>query len=67
MSTLTSLTIDLSVGQEILVGKNRQPARITKIEYHPNSGEAVINTTRGTRKVLTFALPREAEPTPAAR
>lgn len=66
MSTLTSLTIDLSVGQEILVGKNRQPATITKIEYHPRSGEAVIRTTRGTRKVLTFALPREVEVGPTA-
>lgn len=66
MSTLRKLTLDLELGQTILVGRNRQPAEITKIEYHPNSGEVHINTTRGPRSVFTFALPPEEHtPNPA--
>jgi hypothetical protein len=38
------------------VGQNRQPAQITKIEFHEKSGEININTTKGPRKVLSFAL-----------
>ena len=34
MSTYNKLTIELEVGQRILVGKSRTPAEITKIEYH---------------------------------
>lgn len=56
MSTLKSITVDLQLGQTILVGPNRKPAEITKIEYHERSGEIVLNTTQGTRKALTFAL-----------
>lgn len=54
--TLRNFSINLELGQEILVGPNNDVARITKIEYHDKSGELVINTTRGTRKVLTFKL-----------
>ncbi len=54
--TLKSLTINLELGQEIYVGPMNEPARITKIEYHPKSGDIVINTNKGTRKVLTFRL-----------
>jgi hypothetical protein len=61
MSTLRKLTLDLELGQTILVGPNRVPAQITKIEYHPNSGTVNINTTRGPRSALTFALPPEAD------
>jgi hypothetical protein len=56
MSTLRRFSIDLELGQTILVGPNRKPAEITKIEYHDKSGDIVINTTQGPRKVLTFSL-----------
>jgi hypothetical protein len=56
MSTLRNLSVNLELGQTILVGQNREPARITKIEFHEKSGEININTTRGPRSVLTFAL-----------
>lgn len=54
--TLRNISIDLQLGQEILVGKNRDRAKITKIEFHERSGEININTTLGPRRVLTFAL-----------
>ena len=53
---LNSIQINLQLGQEILVGKKQQKATITKIEHFEKSGDIVINTTRGTRKVLTFKL-----------
>lgn len=56
MSTLRKLTLDLELGQTILVGQSNQPATITKIEYHEKSGEITLNTTRGPRKALTFRL-----------
>ena len=56
MSTLRNLNVNLELGQTILVGQNREPAQITKIEFHEKSGEININTTRGPRKVLSFAL-----------
>lgn len=56
MSTLRNISFNLELGQTILVGPNREPAEITKIEYHPRSGEVSLNTTRGPRKALTFAL-----------
>jgi len=56
MSTLRNLSVNLELGQTILVGQNREPATITKIEFHEKSGEININTTRGPRKVLSFAL-----------
>lgn len=56
MSTLKRLSLDLEIGQTILVGPNRKPAEITKIEYHPRTGEVNINTTQGPRRALTFAL-----------
>lgn len=56
MSTLRNISLNLELGQTILVGPNRQPAEITKIEYHERTGEIVLNTTRGSRKALTFAL-----------
>jgi hypothetical protein len=70
MSTLRKLSLDLELGQTILVGQNNQPATITKIEYHENSGEISINTTRGPRKALTFKLAPsayEAEDDPAEK
>lgn len=57
MSTLNRITLDLELGQTILVGPNNQPAQITKIEYHQKSGEISLNTTRGPRQALTFRLP----------
>lgn len=56
MSTLRNLSLNLELGQTILVGQNREPAQITKIEFHEKSGEININTTKGPRKVLSFAL-----------
>ena len=50
------IQINIQLGQEILVGKKEEKARITKIEHFDKSGDIVINTTRGTRKVLTFKL-----------
>jgi hypothetical protein len=61
MSTLNRITVDLELGQTILVGPNNKPAQITKIEYHPKSGEISLNTTRGPRSALTFKLPTAAE------
>jgi len=56
MSSLTKLTIDLELGQTILVGKNKEPAQITKIEYHEKSGTVKLNTTKGPREAFTFRL-----------
>jgi hypothetical protein len=56
MSTLKKISIDLELGQTILVGPNRRPALITKIEYHEKTGEIQLNTTRGPRSALTFSL-----------
>ena len=56
MSTLRNIHLSLELGQTILVGKNKTPAEITKIEYHEKSGEITLNTTEGPRKALTFAL-----------
>ena len=56
MSTLRNISLNLELGQEILVGQNNERATITKIEYHDKTGEININTTRGPRKVLTFRL-----------
>jgi len=56
MSTLRNISLNLELGQTILVGKNKEPAEITKIEFHPNSGEINLNTTKGPRKALTFCL-----------
>lgn len=53
---LRNLTLNLELGQEILVGPNDERATITKIEFHEKSGEVSINTTRGPRKALTFRL-----------
>jgi hypothetical protein len=56
MSTLNRISLDLELGQTILVGPRSEPAEITKIEYHPRSGEISLNTTRGPRSALTFRL-----------
>lgn len=56
MSTLRNINLSLEIGQTILVGPNREPAEITKIEYHARTGEVTLNTTRGPRKALTFAI-----------
>lgn len=55
---LRELSLNLEVGQTIMVGPNNEPAEITKIEFHEKSGEIDINTTKGPRKVLTFRLPQ---------
>ena len=54
--TLRNINLNLELGQEILVGQNRERAKITKIEYHEKSGEVSLNTTRGPRKAFTFRL-----------
>ena len=59
MSTLRNINLSLELGQTILVGKNREPAEITKIEFHERSGEITLNTTRGPRKALTFCLSQD--------
>lgn len=56
MSTLRNISLNLELGQTILVGRDRKPATITKIEYHERTGEIVLRTTRGTRRALTFSL-----------
>lgn len=56
MSTLRNINLSLEIGQEILVGPNNDRARITKIEFHPKTGEISLNTTRGPRKALTFRI-----------
>jgi hypothetical protein len=61
---LKELTVNLQVGQKILVGPKNEPAEITKIEFHEKSGEIAINTTKGPRKALTFKL-AEDETDPA--
>ena len=65
MKTLRNLAINLKVGQEILVGQNENKARITKIEYHPKSGDVMINTTKGPRKALSFKSLEEQFACPA--
>lgn len=69
MSSMKSVTINLEVGQEILVGKFRNSkAKITKIEVEKD-GSIVLGTTQGTRKALTFRIiPEEfdSERKPAA-
>lgn len=67
MSTLRNISLNLELGQTILVGPRREPAEITKIEYHERTGEIVLNTTRGTRKALTFALVESDDANPADR
>ena len=54
--TLRNISLNLELGQTILVGPNDTPAEITKIEFHEKSGEININTTKGPRKALTFKL-----------
>lgn len=56
MSRMRNISLNLELGQTILVGPNNEPAEITKIEFHEKSGEIDINTTKGPRKVLTFRL-----------
>ena len=66
--TLKNISLNLELGQTILVGKNRTPAEITKIEYFERSGEISLHTTKGPRKALTFCLvdaPEESAANPA--
>jgi len=56
MSTLRNINLNLELGQEILVGKNNDRAKITKIEFNEKSGEVSLHTTKGPRKALTFRL-----------
>lgn len=66
MSTLRNISLNLELGQTILVGPKKEPAEITKIEYHEKSGEISLNTTKGPRKALTFALCNVDEDLPNA-
>jgi len=59
--TLRNLSLNLELGQTILVGPNNKPATITKIEFHEKTGEVNINTTQGPRKALTFRLCEQQE------
>lgn len=59
MADVKSFTLNLEVGQKILVGREREPAEITKIEWYERSGELHLRTTAGKRKALTFALPQD--------
>jgi hypothetical protein len=61
MSTLRNISLNLELGQTILVGRNNEPAEITKIEFHEKTGEVTLNTTRGPRKALTFRLCEQFE------
>tara|TARA_B100000497_G_C7687419_1_gene416933 strand:- start:1901 stop:2119 length:219 start_codon:yes stop_codon:yes gene_type:complete len=54
--TLRNISLNLELGQTILVGNNDKKAQITKIEFHEKSGQVSINTTAGPRNVLTFRL-----------
>tara|TARA_B100000212_G_scaffold341703_1_gene325701 strand:+ start:776 stop:1006 length:231 start_codon:yes stop_codon:yes gene_type:complete len=54
---MNTFDLSLAIGDEILVGQNKDKAKITKIEFFEKSGEVVIGTTRGTRKALTFSIP----------
>ena len=54
--TLRNISLNLEIGQTILVGRNNEPAEITKIEFFEKTGEVSINTTKGPRKALTFRL-----------
>jgi len=56
LQMIKNISLYLEVGQQILVGKNNDKAKITKIEFHPKTGEVSINTTKGPRKALTFRL-----------
>jgi len=58
---LKSIQINLALGQDILVGHKQEKATITKIEHFEKSGDVVINTTRGTRKALTFKMLPEVQ------
>jgi len=54
--TMKKFSVDLELGQEIIVGKNNERAKITKIEFHEKTGVVSLNTTRGPRSALTFKL-----------
>lgn len=54
--TLKNISLNLELGQTILVGPNNEPAEITKIEFFEKTGEISLNTTKGPRKALTFRL-----------
>jgi len=57
MADVKAFTLQLEVGQKILVGKEKTPTEITKIEWYERTGELHLRTTNGKRKALTFALP----------
>jgi len=54
--SLKKIALELELGQEILVGKNNERAKITKIEFHEKTGVVTLNTTKGRRNALTFKL-----------
>ena len=59
MADVKTFTLQLEVGQKSLVGRERTPAEITKIEWYERSGELHLRTSAGKRRALTFALPAE--------
>ena len=59
MADVKTFTLQLEVGQKILVGRERTPAEITKIEWYERTGELHLRTSAGKRRALTFALPQE--------
>jgi hypothetical protein len=54
--SLKKFSLELMLGQEIVVGKNNERAKITKIEYHEKTGVLSLKTTKGPRNALTFKL-----------
>lgn len=52
--SLKKISLELELGQEIVVGKNNERAKITKIEYHEKTGVVSLKTTKGPRNALTF-------------
>jgi hypothetical protein len=58
---LRRVTIKLELGQDVMVGLYNDRATITKIEYHQNSGDITVNTTKGPFKVLNFKLCEQAD------
>jgi len=57
---VNALSLNLAVGQEILVGNKNDRAKITKIEFHEKSGEVELKTTKGPRKTFTFKLSEQS-------
>ena len=57
MKRITRFSLEICIGDTILVGRSRTPTEVTKIEYHPQSGQLNLGTTLGPRRAFTFSLP----------